>query len=113
MTMGWYNAGVRILDLSALAGITVGGTGVGIKQLGWYRFTDSDTWAAKAVRAQRGGFYLFGNDKRRGFDVYRYDRKPGTAVAAGRWLTPVQAAGLLRRGSGRVSLAGLCFLAAA
>ncbi|MFL5844560.1 MAG: LVIVD repeat-containing protein [Solirubrobacteraceae bacterium] len=112
MTMGWYNAGVRVLDLSGLSGVAVGRTGVGIRQLGWYRFTDSDTWAAKAVRASRGGFYLFGNDKRRGFDVYRYDPRPGTAVSAGRWLTPVQARALLGRSSRGVSLSGLCFLAA-
>jgi hypothetical protein len=112
MTMGWYNAGVRILDLSALAGIAVGGDGVGIKQLGWYRFTDSDTWAAKAVSADRKGFYVFGNDKRRGFDVYRYEPAAAGAVSAGRWLTPVQASALLGRASGRVSLSGLCFLAA-
>jgi hypothetical protein len=109
MTMGWYNAGVRILDLSALVGVAVGKDGMGIRQLGWFRFTDSDTWAAKAVRADRNGYYLFGNDKRRGFDVYRYDPQLGTGVSAGRWLTPGQAAGLAQ-GTGPVSLTGLCFL---
>jgi hypothetical protein len=115
MTMGWYNAGVRILDLGALAGVSVGKTGMGIKQLGYYRFTDSDTWAAKAVRAERGGFYLFGNDKRRGFDVYRYEPTPGTALrSTGRWLTPVQFAAAQARwrgAGGTVALGGLCFLA--
>jgi hypothetical protein len=113
MTMGWYNAGVRILDLSSLVGVGVGGQGKGIKQLGSYRFTDSDTWAAKAVKVDRQGFYLFGNDKRRGFDVYRYDPQQGTALATGRWMTPVQAAARLGGGSGRILPAGLCFLAAA
>lgn len=116
MTMGWYNAGVRILDLSALAGVAVGSQGVGIKQVGWYRFADSDTWAARAVKADRNGFYVFGNDKRRGFDVYRYDPQPAGAVDAGRWLTPVQALqanSRWRAAGGRVSLFGLCFVHAA
>ena len=113
MTMGWYNAGVRILDLGALAGVAVGNQGVGIRQVGWYRFDDSDTWAAKAVSADRGGFYLFGNDKRRGFDVYRYDPQPAGSVDPGRWLTPAQAVradAAWRAGGGTVSLTGLCFV---
>ena len=114
MTMGWYNAGVRILDLSALAGVGFGNTNVnGIKQLGWYRFDDSDTWAAKTTHADRGGFYLFGNDKRRGFDVYRYEPEAAGAVAPGRWLTPAQFRAEQARwkaSGGHVSLVGLCFL---
>lgn len=113
MTLGWYNAGVRILDLSQLEGIQVGNTGTGgIKQLGWFRFDDADTWAVKAVEADRDGFYLFGNDKRRGFDVYEYT--PGKNVSPGRWLTPLEALAQERRWKatgGRVSLSGLCLLA--
>jgi hypothetical protein len=116
MTMGWYNAGVRILDLSALAGVGVGKQGVGgIRQLGWFAFKDSDTWAAKAVSADRKGFYVFANDKRRGFDVYRYDPVGGSAVRGGTWLTPAQAladARQRRRNAGSRGLAGVCFLAA-
>jgi len=35
-----------------------------------------DTWAAKAVHASRKGYYFFGNDKRRGFDVYASRHRP-------------------------------------
>ena len=116
LVMGWYNAGVRILDLSKLEAIRVGdiaNVGDGIHQLGYYTFPDSDTWAAKTTKADRGGFYFFGNDKRRGLDVYEYKPTMGGRVPAGQWLTPAQA---LRRNdrlraAGPPKLAGICFLA--
>jgi hypothetical protein len=112
MVMGWYNAGVRILDLSKLDGITIGNTGNGIKQLGWFKFPDSDTWAAKTATASRAGFVFYGNDKRRGLDVYRYEPKAGAKVRPGRWLTPRQALANARRAraAGPPQLWGLCFV---
>lgn len=89
MTIAYYNGGVRVVDLSGLVGVALAGTGVGMKQLGWYRFPDSDTWAVKAPFVDRKGFYLYGDDHRRGFDVYRYE--PSGTVAPGSWLTPEQA----------------------
>jgi hypothetical protein len=81
------------------------------------RFDNSDTWAAKTFQADRSGFTFYGNDKRRGFDVYRY--KPaaaaaGAQVSAGRWYSPAQAAALAAssRKPTRADLVGLCFLAA-
>jgi hypothetical protein len=115
MTMGWYNAGVRILDLSQLEGYQVGDVGTGgIKQLGWFRFDNSDTWAAKAFSADRSGFTFYGNDKRRGFDVYRYQPQAGAQVSAGRWFTAAQSEALAARSRKptRADLVGLCFLAA-
>ena len=110
MTMGWYNAGVRILDLSALAGIGIADQSpMGIKQLGYFQFQDTDAWAAKAIKADRKGFHFFANDKRRGFDVYRYQPEAGARANAGVWLTPAEA---LRRNraAGAPSLSGICFL---
>jgi hypothetical protein len=115
MTIAWYGAGVRVLDISGLVGasvsvqrigygysgqgidvsqkVGVGSTGAGIKELGWYQFPDSDTWSAKTNRiAPDGSFYLFANDIKRGFDVYRYT-PPAQAAAAqstGTWLAPGQ-----------------------
>jgi hypothetical protein len=112
MTMGWYNAGVRVVDLSSLVGVALGNTGVaGMRQVGWYRFPDSDTWAAKAVRASRKGYYIFGNDKRRGFDVYRFTG-PSTVSSPGIWMTPEQAlqANQRLRAAGPPSFAGVCFI---
>jgi hypothetical protein len=93
MTIAYYNGGVRVVDLSGLVGVAVGSVGVGMKELGWFRFPDSNTWAVKAPKASRDGFYLYGNDHRRGFDVYEYDpATEGKSSAAGQWLSPAQAA---------------------
>ena len=40
MTIAYYNGGVRVVDLSGLAGISLGGTqlvGAGMKEIGFYR----------------------------------------------------------------------------
>ena len=92
MTIAFYNGGVRVVDLSGLVGVALGSNGVGMKQVGSYRFPDSNTWAVKAPVARRSGFYLYGNDIQRGFDVYRYDGKNTAPAAEGAdlWLTPEQ-----------------------
>jgi hypothetical protein len=95
MTIAYYNGGVRVVDLSGIVGVALGGNGVGMSELGFYRFPDSNTWAVKAPTVSRDGFYLYGNDQDRGFDVYRYepsDSAGATATAAGQWLTPAQIA---------------------
>jgi hypothetical protein len=90
MTIAYYNGGVRVVDISGLVGVALGESGVGMRQLGWYRFPDSDTWAVKAPHVSRDGFYLFGNDHARGFDVYRYEPAAGDAGAPGTWLNAEQ-----------------------
>ena len=112
MLIGWYNAGARVLDLSELEGYTVGeeSTG-GIKQLGYFQFTDTDVWAAKAPDVSRDGFVFYANDHRRGLDAYEY--KPGAEAPAGRWLTPEEAlagANRLREASPGLRKRGICFL---
>jgi hypothetical protein len=110
MTIAYYNGGVRVVDLSGLVGVALGKAGVGMKQLGFYRFPNSDTWAVKAPTVDRKGFYLYGNDQARGFDVYKYE--PTTAgVDRGRWMTPGQqllAARNLEATSGKPALAAVC-----
>jgi hypothetical protein len=113
MTIAYYNGGVRVVDISGLEGVALGENGVGMKQLGWYRFKDSNTWSVKAPFASRDGFYLFGNDHRRGFDVYRYT--PGTsgsATAGGRWYTPEEVLAAQRRVNGAPRLTAVCLLGA-
>jgi hypothetical protein len=85
MTIAYYNGGVRVVDLSGLVGVALGKEGIGMKELGFFRFPDSDTWAVKAPSVSRSGFYLYGNDHRRGFDVYRYQPSKATSTAAGTW----------------------------
>jgi hypothetical protein len=110
MTIAYYNGGVRVVDISGLAGVALGERGIGMKQLGSYRFPDSNTWAVKAPFASRKGFYLYGNDHRRGFDVYKWT--PGTASSPGTWFTPGQALSATRAllRSGRVQVGGACLL---
>ena len=94
MTIAFYNGGVRVVDLSGVVGAALGKNGVGMKQLGYYRFPDSNTWAVKAPFASRNGFYLYGNDQQRGFDVYRYTPVKNAAAlpTGGQWLTPAELA---------------------
>ena len=111
MTIAYYNGGVRVVDLSALVGVALGKQGIGgMRQLGFYRFPDSNTWAVKAPSVSRKGFYLYGNDHRRGFDVYKYT--PAATTSPGIWRTPeetLQAAKLnVAKGGGE--LAALCLL---
>ena len=75
LTIAWYSAGVRVVDISALAGITVGSTGTGMREIGHYRTPDADTWSAKTpfIDSRSGDFWLFGNDIGRGLDIYHFD----------------------------------------
>jgi hypothetical protein len=99
MTIAYYNGGVRVVDISGLMGITLGSTavtGAGMKELGYYRTANANSWSAKtpSINARTGAFYLYGNDINRGLDVYRFSGRTGAKVASkkdGRWLTPAQA----------------------
>ena len=112
MTIAYYNGGVRVVDISGLVGVALGTNGIGMKQLGSYRFPDSNTWAVKAPFVSRKGFYLYGNDHRRGFDVYRWT--PGAGSSAGTWFTPEQALAATRSllRSGGATLGAVCLLGA-
>ena len=99
LTIAWFGAGVRVIDLNGLEGYSAGVlpqvgsvTPGGMKEVGYFRFTeDSDAWAAKVHRFDAdGSAYLFSNDQTRGFDVYRYNAKAATASEQGQWLNPQQ-----------------------
>ena len=97
MTIAWYDAGVHVVDISGLIGVgagtaQTGPVGVGMKELGYYSFPNSDTWSVKTNKIEEdGSMYLFGNDMARGLDVYRYSAAAPAATEAGTWLTPGQA----------------------
>jgi hypothetical protein len=97
MTAAFYNGGVRVVDLTGLEGISLGSTqvvGEGMKEIGYYRMPDADTWSAKTPQINRktGDFYLFGNDIARGLDIYHFDGE-GTkpAKSRGKWMSAQEA----------------------
>ncbi|MDQ4006373.1 MAG: hypothetical protein M3135_08765, partial [Actinomycetota bacterium] len=110
MTIAWYNAGVRVVDISGLVGVSVGATettgnvGAGMREIGFYYFPtsvpaspgvpaspSSETWAAKTNHIEQdGSFYLYGNDQNRGLDIYRFDGTAPESPNGGTWLTPAQ-----------------------
>jgi hypothetical protein len=103
LTAAFYNGGVRVVDLSGLAGISLGSSqlvGEGMREIGHYRMPDADTWSAKTpeIDPATGDFYLFGNDIARGLDIYHFDGDAAPpASSGGTWMNARQA---------RVALAG-------
>jgi hypothetical protein len=95
LTIAWYNGGTRVLDISGLAGITIGGTqiaGEGVKEIGSARFPSSDTWSAKTPSvSRRGDFYLYANDVARGLDIWRFDGEAERPARGGRWMDGAEA----------------------
>ncbi|HVM28190.1 MAG TPA: hypothetical protein VM433_11050 [Mycobacteriales bacterium] len=80
MTIAWYTAGMRVIDLSGLADFqgndsTVAlGDGVGMREVGNYAFTDTNVWSFKTNKiAADGSFYGYGNDRTRGLDVVKFE----------------------------------------
>lgn len=89
MTVAFYNGGVRVVDLSGLA------TGDGLRQIGFYRTSNADSWSAKTPMIQKSGsFWLYGNDIERGLDIYRYDGTLPESESGGTWLNAAAAASL-------------------
>ena len=72
MTIGWYNAGFRVLDVKELAGVSFGADGTGIKDLGYGRWAQGEAWAGKTPRASATEpFTVYTNDTIRGFDAWQ------------------------------------------
>jgi len=94
MTIAYYNGGVRVVDISGLAGVALGENQItgGMKQVGFYRTSNADTWSAKTPKIERNGdFYLYGNDIARGLDVYKFEGAGKKSASTGRWMSPAQA----------------------
>ena len=73
LSISWYTAGTRYLDISGMVGPTVGpaGSPAGVTELGWFEPVGGSSWSSKMYK----GPYIFSNDMHRGFDVYQIDSK--------------------------------------
>ena len=96
MTVAWYNEGARVLDISGLTGVTIGGTqvsGDGVREIGSARFPDSDAWSAKTPRIHpaTGDFYLYANASARGLDIWKFEGAGKRSAKPGRWMTGADA----------------------
>jgi hypothetical protein len=95
MTIAYYNGGVRVVDLSGLAGISLGGqqlAGAGMKEIGHYRIQDGESWSAKTPQiSPNGDFHLYSNDITRGLDIFKFTAAGKPSAKQGRWMSPAQA----------------------
>ena len=96
MTMSFYGGGVRVIDLSGLVGVSLGGNGVGMREIGLHRFSDSNSWSFKAAEvevAEDGTIsgYMYSNDIDRGIDTYRFEGNRADASTADMWFNGTDA----------------------
>ena len=94
MTIAYYNGGVRVVDLSGLAGIRSGPA----DDRPGHEASSASTARERqlvvgedAVDRADGDFYLYGNDIARGLDVYRFDWEAEESATKRQWLTPAEA----------------------
>lgn len=73
LSISWYTAGTRYLDISEPHGFALGAAtaGIGPVELGWFIPEGGSSWSSKFYK----GPYIFSNDMRRGFDVFRITAK--------------------------------------
>ncbi|MDQ5808084.1 MAG: hypothetical protein M3320_05345 [Actinomycetota bacterium] len=103
MTIAFYNGGVYVVDLAGLVDADTTSLGLGdqgsagaMKALGFYRFNGMDSWSVKTPFIEPDGdFYMYGNDQRRGLDVYRFDAQAAPTTQTGQFLNAQQAAAKL------------------
>jgi hypothetical protein len=122
ITIAWFAAGVRVLDISGLATLPVasagidpalgGSIGTGITEIGYHRFPDSDVWAAKVPEIRPDGtFEVYAIDTFRGLDILTVDLDRPVAADPGRWMAPeVHAASLPALRPTDLDLAPFCKL---
>jgi hypothetical protein len=104
MTIAFYNGGVRVVDLGGLEGITLGDTSVtgeGLKEIAFFRTSNANSWAAKTPFIEKDGdFFLYGNDRNRGLDIYRFEAEGEQSKRKGRWMNAEEAKSLPQRPAG-------------
>ncbi|MDQ3915059.1 MAG: hypothetical protein M3323_06965 [Actinomycetota bacterium] len=71
LSISWYSAGTRYLDITNPTGPTFGAQGAGVKEVAWFIPDGSSSWSSKIHK----GPYIYSNDINRGFDVYKITAK--------------------------------------
>ena len=96
MTIAYYNGGVRVVDISGLDGHLarrdVAQRREGMKEVGYYRTANANSWSAKTPRIdpKTGDFYLYGNDIRARPRHLPLRRRGQPSKSKGRWRTPAE-----------------------
>ncbi|MBW3594519.1 MAG: hypothetical protein KY391_02985 [Actinobacteria bacterium] len=68
LSISWYTAGTRVLDISDMTGAAFGEHSAGgVKEIGWFQPDGGSSWSSKI---HEGSKYVFSNDIQRGFDVF-------------------------------------------
>ena len=68
ISISWYTAGTRYLDITNPVGPTVGSNGTGVVEAGWFMPDGGNSWSSKIYKDPK---YIFSNDINRGFDVFK------------------------------------------
>ena len=68
ISISWYSAGTRYLDITNPTGPTVGENGTGVVEAGWFMPDGGTSWSSKIYKNPN---YVFSNDIQRGFDVFK------------------------------------------
>jgi hypothetical protein len=101
MTIAFYNGGVRVVDLSGLDGVSLGGeqiAGAGMREVGAFRIQGGESWAAKARYIfSNGNFFLYSNDIERGLDIFHYTNREPKSANPGTWMGPAEAEAFLKQ----------------
>jgi hypothetical protein len=73
ISISWYSAGTRYLDISGYTGMTVGGNNNpgAVVEAGWFMPDGGKSWSSKFYK----GKYIYSNDMNRGFDVFKIKGK--------------------------------------
>ena len=74
VSISWYTAGTRLLDVSAMQGAALGENSVpgGVNEIGYFMPDGGNSWSSKFFKGEK---YVFSNDINRGFDVFQVTAK--------------------------------------
>lgn len=72
VSISWYTAGTRLIDISDPTGFAFGSQGAGnVREIAWFIPDGAVSWSSKMWK----GPYVYSNDMQRGFDVYKITAK--------------------------------------